>query len=153
VPAEPEPTETQYLDLRGKIVLITGAGSGIGRAMAVAFARQGALLALLDTAPVPVQETLRMAGGNGTTVVRDDASVDAALAAVQARLGAPDVVVNNAGTRGRDSPKPTHLTPPDEWREVFEVNVTGPSSLPGPRCPRCSNGAPGRSSTSPRWWG
>lgn len=121
--------EAGYPDLRGKVVFVTGAGSGIGRATALAFARQGALLGLLDTAAEPVQETLRMAGGDGTAVVgdvRDEASVDAALAAVQAQLGAPDVVVNNAGTGGRGSPKPTHLTPPDEWREVFEINVTGP---------------------------
>jgi NAD(P)-dependent dehydrogenase (short-subunit alcohol dehydrogenase family) len=128
-PAATPSAEAEYPDLRGKVVFVTGAGSGIGRAMALAFARQGALLGLLDTAPEPIQETLQTSGVEGTAVVgdvRDETSVDAALAAVGARLGPPDVVVNNAGTGGRDSPKPTHLTPPDEWREVFEVNVTGP---------------------------
>ncbi len=120
---------TVYPDLQGKVVLITGAGSGIGRAMAHAFARQGATLGLLDTSADAVHETLRTSGGEGTPVVadvRDEPSVSEAVAAVEERLGPLDIVVNNAGTGGRDSPKPTHLTPADEWREVFEVNATGP---------------------------
>lgn len=136
------PADADYPDLRGKVVLVTGAGSGIGRAMASAFGRQGALLGLLDAAAEPVQETLRALrdeGADGVAVVgdvRDEPSVDAAVEAVRERLGPVDVVVNNAGTGGRDSPKPTHLTPPEEWREVFEVNVTGPflvcrATLPG----------------------
>lgn len=119
----------RYPDLEGKVVLITGAGSGIGRAMACAFAQQGARLGLLDTAIGPVRETLRISGGEGAPVggdVRDEVAVHAAVTTVESRLGPLDVVVNNAGTGGRDAPKPTHLTPADEWREVFEVNATGP---------------------------
>lgn len=122
-------TGSCYPDLRGAVVLVTGAGGGIGRAMAAAFARQGAKLGLLDTADGPANASLAASGGDGTVVVadvRDEAAVRDAVATVENRLGPVDVVVNNAGTGGRDSPKPTHLTPPDEWREVFEVNVTGP---------------------------
>ncbi|MGQ0576889.1 MAG: SDR family NAD(P)-dependent oxidoreductase [Pseudonocardia sp.] len=118
-----------YPDLRDKVVLVTGAGGGIGRAMVAAFAAQGARLGLLDVALEPAAAALADGGGDGIPVaadVRDEAAVAAALTKIETGLGPVDVVVNNAGTGGRDSPKPTHLTPPDEWREVFEVNVTGP---------------------------
>jgi NAD(P)-dependent dehydrogenase (short-subunit alcohol dehydrogenase family) len=88
--------------LAGKTCWITGAGSGLGRAMARRFAALGGAIALSGRRPEPLEETaseIRAAGGTAVTVpcdVRDPATVDAALETVDRELGGPDVLVNNA---------------------------------------------------------
>mgnify|MGYP003577714291 CR=1 FL=1 len=115
-------------DLRGKRVLVTGAGSGIGRATALAFSRQGAHMVLcdLDAASLdPVRDAIASAGGSCSTHgvdVRDEAAVQRLADSVHEEGGALDVLVNNAGMgylgAFLDSPV-------DSWRRTLDTNVMG----------------------------
>ncbi len=96
--------------LRDKVVVITGAGSGIGRALAFQAAKEGAILALSDWNEAPVVETLRLATGKrvGEGIarrvdVRKEAEVKAFAGDVQAAFGGAHVVVNNAGVSLSDT--------------------------------------------------
>ena len=90
------------LGLSGKVVLITGSGSGIGQHMAVAFAKEGAKVAVNDIAAKGIDETLGMiaaAGGEGAAAqcdITDAAAVGKMVAAVEKNWGRLDVLVNNA---------------------------------------------------------
>jgi 3-oxoacyl-[acyl-carrier protein] reductase len=118
---------------RDKVVLITGAGRGLGRALAVAFARQDSCLALNDLTPVNLDETItlaRQATGRGRDAQIQDYLVDISQKmAVQSlilqiidRWGRLDVVVNNAAVR----PQATILDMDEwDWRRTLEVNLTG----------------------------
>lgn len=90
--------------LAGKVVWVTGAGSGIGRAVALAFAAEGARVALTGRSRATLAETEALAregGGETLTVpadVTNEGDVAAAHRAVVAGLGDPDILVNNAGS-------------------------------------------------------
>src|SRR5262245_28681370 len=89
--------------LAGKVAIITGAGSGIGRAAALRFAAEGARVVVAELMPELGKETerlLRDAGGEGRFVecdVTDDGSVEAMVGSARAAYGRLDVVYNNAG--------------------------------------------------------
>jgi 3-oxoacyl-[acyl-carrier protein] reductase len=84
--------------LEGKVVAVTGGGSGIGEAIAVRFAREGARVGVLDVNPQMAALTADLAGGVAVEVdVSDSAAVDRALSEVESALGPVDVWVNNAG--------------------------------------------------------
>ena len=87
--------------LRDRIAVVTGAGSGIGRAISEAFAREGATVAALDVREAAAKETVALLGGGAHRAfacdVADGAGVVAAFAAIDAAYGRVDVVVNNAG--------------------------------------------------------
>ncbi len=112
--------------LTGKRCLVTGAGRGIGQAIALAFAREGAAVAILDRTPEASQETLaalRQLGATAEAVsadVADEAAVTAAIAAADAALGGIDVLVNNAGidTTSRLIDMPVAM-----WDEMMAVNL------------------------------
>jgi len=131
--------------LAGKVAVVTGAARGIGRACAVAFARAGADLLLLDIAhdlagvPYPLgtasqlehtAELCREAGGPAATVlsvqadVRDYQAVQDAVELALARFGRIDVVLNNAGIAA-PSGKPVHDIEADEWDLMLDVDVSG----------------------------
>jgi 3-oxoacyl-[acyl-carrier protein] reductase len=89
--------------LEGKVAAVTGGGAGIGRAICLRLAAEGARVAVLDIHPRAAEQTLELAGGAGVAVecdVSDSAGVDAAFERVEAALGPVDVLVNNAGAVG-----------------------------------------------------
>jgi len=115
--------------LAGKVALITGAGRGFGRAIALAFAREGARVAANYLgSQVGAEAVVAEAHGLGTEAValrgdvaRED-DVKALVAATLERFGRLDVLVNNAGLMVR---APMLAVPAEECRRMFDVNVTG----------------------------
>jgi NAD(P)-dependent dehydrogenase (short-subunit alcohol dehydrogenase family) len=113
----------------GKVAFVTGATSGIGRATALAFAREGARVVVADVAAEGNQETARMieqAGGQALAVpcdvTRGD-DINAALQAAVERFGRVDIAFNNAGI---EQPiKPAHEISQDEWDRLVAVNLRG----------------------------
>src|SRR5689334_16384170 len=98
-----QPEQQDWLDLSGRVAVVTGAGSGIGAAIANGFAKAGAKVAILDRdgeAAANVAARIVAIGGNVIAftcdVTRQDA-VGAVAGEVKARLGSADILVNNAG--------------------------------------------------------
>ncbi len=124
--------ETQLVAplLGGAVALVTGAGRGIGRAIAFALAEAGASVAAVARSRDEVAETAALIEGRGgravglSADVADRAAVEAAVAGVEDRFGSVDVLVNNAGIGGPNLP--LWSCDPDEWWRVMEVNLRGP---------------------------
>lgn len=114
--------------LRDKVVIVTGGGGGIGGATCRRFASEGARVAVFDLnleAAEKVAAAIRAEGGTAEAFpcdITDRASVDAAVAATEAKLGAIGVLVNNAGW---DVFKPFTKTVPAEWDRLIAINLTG----------------------------
>ena len=113
----------------GKIALVTGAGSGIGRATAVALLREGYSVVLAGRRPDPLKQTADAAGRDGSralavpTDVSDPASVRALFDRTKAAFGRLDLLFNNAGTGA--PPVPLEDLSFEQWRRVIDVNLTG----------------------------
>jgi NAD(P)-dependent dehydrogenase (short-subunit alcohol dehydrogenase family)/pimeloyl-ACP methyl ester carboxylesterase len=106
-----------------ELVVITGGGSGIGRATAVAFARTGAKVVVSDVDLAAAEETAGMAGGHAYQVdVRSEEAVRAWARQVADEHGVPDVVVNNAGIGHSGSFLSTST---QQWQRVLDVNLWG----------------------------
>ncbi|WP_052432610.1 SDR family oxidoreductase [Streptacidiphilus carbonis] len=111
-----------------RLVVLTGAGSGIGRATALAFADRGAELVLLDRDLESAERTVELAGLLGAAAhayqvdVSDGPAMDALAAEVAAEHGVPDVLVNNAGVGHSGGFLETTEA---EWRRVLDVNLWG----------------------------
>lgn len=105
--------------LDGLAAVVTGGGSGIGRAVAAAFLAAGARVAVLDLNP---GDAPGFGGLALTCDVCDDDSVRAAIGAVVAEFGRLDIVVNNAGIGAQGT---VEDNPDTEWQRIFDVNVLG----------------------------
>lgn len=113
-----------------KVVFLTGGATGIGRATALAFAHEGARVAVCDIAEAQAQETVKLitdAGGTALFIKTDVASASEVESAVQrtvAEFGGLHIGINNAGIEGsRD--KATHDYDEATFRRVIDVNLTG----------------------------
>jgi NAD(P)-dependent dehydrogenase (short-subunit alcohol dehydrogenase family) len=113
----------------GKVAFVTGAGTGIGRAAALAFARQGASVVAADISAQDNQDTTRMiskSGGQALAVqcdVTQAGDVKAALDELVATFGHLDIAFNNAGIE--QAPKPAAETAEDEWDRIIAINLRG----------------------------
>ncbi|WP_449282059.1 SDR family NAD(P)-dependent oxidoreductase [Leucobacter sp.] len=115
--------------LNGKVALITGAGNGMGEAIARMFAGEGAVVALTDMSPrgAQVAEDIRRTGASAEfweMNTTDEEAVAAVFAEVFERFGALHVLINNAGISGPT--EPVDQVDFADWEQVFRVNVGGP---------------------------
>jgi NAD(P)-dependent dehydrogenase (short-subunit alcohol dehydrogenase family) len=113
----------------GKVALVTGAASGIGRATALAFAAEGARVAILDRTAVALRETeaaLKQAGGEMLAIACDVSipeQVEAAVAQVVEQFGRLDIAFNNAGVENKA--QPLHEIELEEWDRILDINLRG----------------------------
>lgn len=119
-------------EFAGKVVLVTGAGLGPGRALAEAFAAQGARVVVNDLTPINLDETvarIQAAGGQAQPIVADIASklaLQTMLHQILDVYGRLDILLNCAGVN-----PPDELLKMDEWdwRRALDINLTGPFLL------------------------
>jgi NAD(P)-dependent dehydrogenase (short-subunit alcohol dehydrogenase family) len=115
--------------LDGKVALVTGASTGIGRAAAIALASEGAAVLVTDVDGARGRRVIDEIEGKGGRAVffhmdvTDDGQVSAAVDEAVHRYGGLDVAYNNAGIEGAQAP--VHEMPPDNWHRVLAVNLTG----------------------------
>ncbi len=126
------------MQIPGKVVVITGGGRGIGRALAQAFAERGADLALLDMSEDDLAKTQSLCAVNGKRVgiyrcnVAQETEVSETFAKIAADFGRLDVLINNAGitrdallVKVKDGQVVGSMTTA-QWQAVIDVNLTGP---------------------------
>ncbi len=120
-----------YDSLRDRVVIVTGAGQGIGRGLAHHFAAQGAVPVIADIDggnAARVQAEIEDGGGRALGMETDVASEAAARAmagAALAAFGRIDVLINNAAVFSRITMAPFWELPVDEWKRAMDVNITG----------------------------
>jgi NAD(P)-dependent dehydrogenase (short-subunit alcohol dehydrogenase family) len=131
--------------LEGKVVLVTGASQGLGRALGLAYAKEGANLVISSRSADSLETVAEEARGSGVEVLAVPADlshsedVQKLVDAAVARFGKIDVLVNNAGLLG---PRVTiEEYPEDKWRSVLEANLTGPFLVSKAAIPHMREGA------------
>ena len=116
------------MKLKDKIAIVTGAASGIGKEIAIVYAREGAKVAIADLAPAPAEAAaaeLRKTGGTAMAVAMDvtnEAQVDAGVEAVAKEWGGVDVLVSNAGIQIVHALEEFSLA---EWRKMLAIHLDG----------------------------
>ena len=131
--------------LDGKVALITGASQGLGKALALAYAEEGAKLVINSRSEGSIKPVAEEAEGKGAEVlavaadVSDEEDVRRLVDAAVEQFGRIDVLVNNAGVLGprvaiQDFPE-------DEWRKVIDANLTGPYLVAKAAIPHMPKGA------------
>jgi 3-oxoacyl-[acyl-carrier protein] reductase len=115
--------------LKGKVAIITGAGSGLGREFAIQLAKEGVKIVVADVNEAGASETVKLVTDTGgmafehTTDVTKTKSVQAMIAATVERFGAIDILVNNAGLVGEL--KRVHEVSEESWDRVLNVDLKG----------------------------
>lgn len=112
------------LDLAGKVVVLTGGGDGIGRECALAYARAGAIVALLDRNMAAAERTAAELVGERLALqvdVSDGTAIQAAMTVILAKFARIDAIHNNAGIASPS--KPLHETSEAEWDDLLRVNL------------------------------
>ena len=119
--------------LKDRVAIVTGGGSGIGRAIALRLAEEQMKVAILDLNPDAAAATvaaIEQAGGTGAIAeacdICDYPAVQKCIASVEQRLGPIHTLVNNAGW---DTPMPFLKTTPDFWSKVVSINYLGPINV------------------------
>src|SRR5438445_12481799 len=114
--------------LQGQVAVVTGAGQGIGKAIATRFASEGADIGIIDVNGEKAQATsedIRRIGRNALVSVADVANfhaVEAAIAKIVGELGRLDILINNAGIEKR---APFLEITPEDWQRQLDVNLSG----------------------------
>jgi NAD(P)-dependent dehydrogenase (short-subunit alcohol dehydrogenase family) len=132
-PGLPEPPEVGASALPagtfdGQVVLVTGGGTGLGKAIAQEFARLGATVAIASRKPEHLDagiEALQALGGDSMAVecdIRDPESIAKAFDAIEAEFSLPEVLVNNAAA---NFPVPAEDMSPNAWRTVVDITLNG----------------------------
>ena len=118
-----------YPDLKGRVVVITGASSGLGKAMGVRFGKEQANVVVNylsnEDEAIEVLEEIKNAGGDGITVQGDVTKEDDVINLVQTAVkhfGTLDVMINNAGI---ENAVPSHELSLADWNKVIDTNLTG----------------------------
>ena len=131
--------------LEGKVALVTGASQGLGRALALAYAREGATVVLNSRSYESIRDVVEEIHGLGAEVLGIGADVtsssdvqDLVNAAIE-HYGGIDVLVNNAGLLGPRVKIEEY--PEDEWRSVLDANLTGPFLVSKAAIPHMREGA------------
>ena len=123
---------TDAYDFSGRVALVTGGGSGLGREVAVALAKLGADVVAAGRRPGPIQETVDTILADGgraiavSTDVTDSKKVDALVERTVSEFGRIDILVNNAGISGADDPEKAVWEITDEvWHRGIDGELTG----------------------------
>jgi NAD(P)-dependent dehydrogenase (short-subunit alcohol dehydrogenase family) len=131
--------------LEGKVAVITGASQGLGKALALAYAEEGARLVINSRSEERIRPVAEEAVSSGAEVlgvaadVSQSADVERLVGAAVERFGHVDVLVNNAGLLGPRVAIEEY--PEDEWRRVIDANLTGPFLVSKAAIPHMPEGA------------
>jgi 3-oxoacyl-[acyl-carrier protein] reductase len=112
-------------DFTGKTVLVTGAGHGLGRAIATAFDAAGARVSAVDINQAALKETAQLLSETSRTAVVDVTDREALRHLVERAGGQVDILVNCAGGVAGQTGRPLEEVSPQDWQVLFDINVSG----------------------------
>jgi NAD(P)-dependent dehydrogenase (short-subunit alcohol dehydrogenase family) len=126
----PENGDSEQIDLKGQVAIVTGGGRGTGRAFALALAEAGASVAITARTQKELDETvelIRSSGGQAIAIpgdVSDPSDIERVVSTTENELGPVDILINNAGVTGPVGAE--WEADPDDWWRTMEINMRGP---------------------------